>query len=156
MNGSVQHKGHAAMLAPRYELMHVPVREGGGVDGGRTQLVQRLAEAAHHGADIDISQTLGARKEDAPSSGLKGAARGAQPPMRGKAMQMDSLNAFHRAGVHAPGTPRPKARRLARVGRDHVHVIAVGRKLLGEVLDQNCRAVDRWEVGLGHEDEPPV
>ena len=71
-------------------------------------------------------------------------------------MHMDSRNLLHRAGVHAPGTPRPKAGRLARVGRDDVHVIAVGRKLLGEVSDQNCGAVDRWKVGLSDEDEPAV
>ena len=60
MNGAVQHDGHAPALAPRCQLVHVPVRERGRVDRGRSELVQRLTEAMHHGTEIEISGTLGA------------------------------------------------------------------------------------------------
>ena len=69
---------------------------------------------------------------------------------------MDATNLLDCGNLGALVTPCPKARGAERVRRDHVNLVAVGGKLLGEVPDQNRGAVDRREVRLRDEDEPPV
>ena len=54
----MQHDGQTTTFAPCGELVHVPIRERRGVDGTRMELVQGLVEAAHHGAEIYVPDTL--------------------------------------------------------------------------------------------------
>jgi hypothetical protein len=69
-------------------------------------------------------------------------------------MHVDTPDVLNRGGSHTLRASRANAGRPERVRGDHMNLVAVGRKLLGEVLDQNRGAVDRREIGLRDEDDP--
>lgn len=62
---------------------------------------------------------------------------------------MHSPPIFNRGRVCPINASRSKARWAERIGSDHMNLVAVEGKALGEISDQDRCTVDRRKVGVG-------